>query len=226
MKNKYLKSARISEAKFRSLLRLFAADIPALTATALLRLNYRTTHRIYTLLRLRIVELTRAEFQPFFGEVEVDESYFGPTRIRGKGGRGAGKKTPVLGLHKRGEKVFLSIVKTCSKQELMPILRGNILGESDVYTDSWAAYDGLLTDGYKHHRVFHKRGEFSRGKSHVNGIESFWSFAKARLAKLKGTRREKFFLHLKECEWRFNHRRDNIYYILRANCRIFPLGAT
>jgi transposase len=64
MKNKYLKSARISEAKFRELLRLFAEDIPALSATRLLRLNYNTTHRIYTLLRRRIVELTRVEFRP------------------------------------------------------------------------------------------------------------------------------------------------------------------
>jgi transposase-like protein len=223
MKNKYLKSARISEAKFRELLRLFAEDIPALSATRLLRLNYNTTHRIYTLLRRRIVELTRAEFRPLFGEIEVDESYFGPTRVRGKRGRAAGKKTSVLGLHKRGEKVFLSIVKNCTKQELMPILRGNILGESDIYTDGWAAYDGLLTDGYKHHRIFHHKNEFARGKNHVNGIESFWSSAKLRLSRLKGIRPEKFLLHLKECEWRFNHRRDNLYVTLRSLCRRNPL---
>ena len=226
MKNKYLKNAKISEGKFRELLRLFAADIPALTATDLLKLNYRTTHRIYTLLRRRIVELSLQEFAPFFGEVEVDESYFGPRRVPGKCGRGAMKKIPVLGLHKRGEKVFVSIVKNCSKQALMPIVRGNILAESDVFTDSWHAYDGLLCDGYRHHRVHHKRNEFVRGKSHVNGIESFWSFAKMRLAKLHGIEKDKFLLHLKECEWRFNQRGKNIYYILRLNCRHFPLGAT
>ena len=87
MKNKYLKSARISEGKFRALLRLFAADLPALTSTELLRLNYRTTHRIYTLLRQRIVQLTRTEFHPLGGEIEVDESYFGPTRVRGQRGQ-------------------------------------------------------------------------------------------------------------------------------------------
>ena len=30
------------------------------------------------------------------GEIEVDESYFGARRVRGKRGRGAGKKTPVF----------------------------------------------------------------------------------------------------------------------------------
>jgi transposase-like protein len=226
MKNKYLKNARISEAKFRELLELFAADIPALTATGLLKLNYRTTHRIYTLLRRRIVTLTRQQFAPFYGEVEVDESYFGPRRVPGKCGRGARQKTPVLGLHKRGQKVFVSIVKNCSEQALMPIVRGNIFLESDVFTDAWAAYDGLVSDGYRHHRVHHYRNEFARGKNHINGIESFWSFAKMRLSKLHGIKRDKFFLHLKECEWRFNHRGQKIYYILRRNCRKEPLCAT
>ncbi|MCB1329858.1 MAG: IS1595 family transposase, partial [Maritimibacter sp.] len=36
---------------------------------------------------------------------------------------------------------------------------------------------------------------------HINGIESFWSFTKRRLAKFNGTRAN-FELHLKECEWR------------------------
>lgn len=42
----------------------------------------------------------------FNGEAEVDESYFGPTRIRGKRGRGAGFKLPVIGLLKRNDKVI------------------------------------------------------------------------------------------------------------------------
>jgi transposase-like protein len=211
MKNRYEKWTLLSELKYRQVLKLFCADIPALTTATLSRLNYRTVHRLYTLWRERIVALAIEEVRPFSGEIEVDESYFGPTRVRGKRGRGAAKKTPVLGLHKRGERVFLSVVKNCSMQELKPVLKGHILSKSDVYTDGWSPYQGILTDGYKHHRVFHHENEFVRGKNHVNGIESFWSFAKMRLAKLHGIRREKFLLHLKECEWRWNHRYQNIY---------------
>ena len=32
----------------------------------------------------------------FSGEIEIDESYFGSKRVRGKRGRGAANKTPVL----------------------------------------------------------------------------------------------------------------------------------
>ena len=55
----------------------------------------------------------------------------------------------------------------------MPIIQGKILEGSTIHTDSWKAYDGLILNGYTHHRVYHHANEFSSGKSHVNGIESF-----------------------------------------------------
>ena len=226
MKNRYIKGARVSEVKFREVLRYFAVDLPALTAGELSGLNYRTVHRLYELLRQRVVALALREGQEFTGEVEIDESYFGARRVRGKRGRGAAGKVPVIGLHKRGHNVYVSVVKNCSAQELWPIITGRVLEGSDIYTDGWKAYDGLVLGGYQHHRIHHHQNEFARGKNHVNGIESFWSFAKFRFLKLRGVRKDRFLLHLKECEWRFNHRRDNLYLSLLSNLRHSPLSAT
>ena len=143
------------------------------------------------------------------GIFKLDESYFGAKRVRGKRGRGAAGKTPVFGVLKREGKVFVSIVPRCSMEELLPVIQGKILESSTIHTDGWKAYDGLILNGYTHYRVFHHENEFARGKSHVNGIESFWSFAKRRLAKFNGLTDEKFILHLKECECRFNLRNEN-----------------
>lgn len=226
MKNKYLKGARISERKFREVLRYFAHDLPVLTAAKLCGLNYRTVHRLCELLRQRVVAQAVQESPPLGGEVEIDESYFGPRRVRGKRGRGAGGKIPVIGLHKRGENVYLSVVKKCSKAELMPIITGRVLEGADIYTDGWKAYDGLVLKGYEHHRIHHHQNQFARGKNHVNGIESFWSYAKFRFLKLRGVRKDRFLLHLKECEWRFNHRRAKLYPLLLSHLRKNPLSAT
>ena len=92
MKNRYSKGAHISEARFREVIRFFAADLPSLTASELTSLNYRTVHRIYSLMRERLVELALQEMQPLAGDIEVDESYFGARRVRGKRGRGSGGK--------------------------------------------------------------------------------------------------------------------------------------
>jgi transposase-like protein len=223
LKNRYIHYAHISEGKFRAVLKLFCADVPALTSAGLTGLSVQATQRLYDKLRLRILELAVEEARPFAGEVEVDESYFGARRVRGKRGRGASGKTPVIGLLKRGGKVFTAIVENCSRQELMPIVKGQVLSQSTVYTDGWKSYDGLVLGGYKHHRIHHHQNQFARGKNHVNGIESFWSFTKLRLAKLRGIRHEYFILHLKESEWRFNHRHDNLYRLLLKILRSHPL---
>ncbi len=80
----------------------------------------------------------------------------------------------------------------------MPIIEGKILERSTIHTDGWKAYDGLVLNGYDHYRVFHSKDEFVRGKSHVNGTESFWSFTKRRLAQFNGLRDEMFYLYFKE----------------------------
>ena len=120
--------------------------------------------------------------------------------------------------------VFCSPVMDCSKAELMGVIKGQVTPKgSTIYTDGWRAYDGLVLEGYKHYRIHHHDNQFARGRRHINGIESFWSFAKLRLAKLKGVRWEHFYDHLKETEWRFNHRRDKLFSLLIKNLSISPL---
>ena len=109
------------------------------------------------------------------GEIEVYESYFGARRVRGKRGRGAGKKTPVLGLLKRNGCVYTQVVKHCSAKELQSTIKEfSELKESEIYSDGFKAY-GALLDFYAkaHYRVKHSKNEFANGRSHINGIENF-----------------------------------------------------
>ena len=138
MRNRYICDARVSERKFKELLKMFCTDVSALSASKLTVVNRKTSQRIYECLRMRVVGMAREEARPFTGEVEIDESYFGPRRVRGRRGRGAGGKTPVIGLHKRGGKVFTGVVKNCSRAELEPIIKGQVLSKTTVYTDGLA----------------------------------------------------------------------------------------
>ena len=69
----------------------------------------------------------------------------------------------------------------------------------------------------------HGSNEFVKGCRHVNGIESFWSHAKHRLAQFHDVRRGKFALHLKDTELRFNHRHLDLYKTLLRLLRNEPL---
>ena len=226
-KNRYLFRGRISERKFRDLLRLFAVDITADRAAVLAGLNHKTAAAIFTLLRERMAELAQEDC-PFRGVVELDESYFGPTRTRGHKGRGNPRKVPVFGILERGGRVHCQIVKNCSKATLMAIVEGRVALSADVTTDGFRSYDGLVEAGFtRHHRINkyydRDRAIFSENGVHINGIESFWSYAKRRHAKFNGLRRTSFATFLKETEFRFNNRENNLYKILLTSCRMNPL---
>ncbi len=223
MNNKYVNRSKISETKFRELVKYFSLDIPSQNIAVLSKLNRNTVNRYLSELRKRIAEFCERQ-SPFKGVIEVDESYFGGKRIKGKRGRGAGSKTPVFGILQRGGKVYAEIVPDCAKATLQAIIRGKVTPDSVIHSDGWRGYNGLVDLGYKkHYRVHHGANEFAKGKNHINGIESFWSFAKRRLMKFQGVPRITFYLHLKECEFRFNYRDKNLYVMLLKMCRENPL---
>ena len=222
-KNRYYRHSRIAEKKFRQLIRCFAMDFTATDSAALTGISVRSVNSIYLKIRCRLAESCESA-SPLQGAVEVDESYFGARRVRGKRGRGAYGKTIVFGVLKREGKVYTEIVPDCSKPTLQAIIRGHVEVSTVIHSDGWRGYDGLVDIGFdKHFRVNHGNNEFASGERHINGIESFWSYAKRRLAKFNGVPKHTFYLHLKETEFRFNHRRDNLYLEVLKLLRNNPL---
>ena len=128
-------------------------------------MNRNTANRYCGLLRRAILSESIRDARREIGEYELDESYFGARRVRGKRGRGAAGKTPVFGLLKRGEKVYVTVVPDCSRKSLMPIIKGLILEQSTIHTDGWRAYDGLVLNGYERYRVFHGENEFAQRRN-------------------------------------------------------------
>lgn len=114
LKNHYSFRARISEKIFRKFLRYFAADVEATKIAKFTGLNRNTVNRYARLVRKRMAEDCERQ-SPLGGEVEVDESYFGPRRVRGKRGRGAAGKTIVFGVLKRNGVVYTEIVPDVKK---------------------------------------------------------------------------------------------------------------
>ena len=228
-KNRYFVRSRISEAKFREIIRLFSADLTASQIATLAKINRNTANKILKNIRIRIAEFCEKESVFEKGEVEMDESYFGAKRIKGLRGRGAYGKTVVFGLKQRKGKVYTQVVKNCSRTAILPLISRKISKSAIVYTDGFRIYDGLVSMGYKkHYRVHHGKNEFAKreGKirNHINGIENFWGVAKVRMSKFRGMNKETFYLHLKECEFRFNYRKDNIYILLLKILRNNPLN--
>ena len=200
----------LSKYRQRKVVEAFCADLTATQAAKLLRLNRNTVNRYFRLFRERIRDQQNSLKDQFQGTVEVDESWFGAARPRGqigprKVGRGTNKQ-PVFGIIERGGRVFTEIIDDTTKATLQGLIRGHVAREATVISDGWRGYSGLVDWGYEKHlriKKYRKEGNpFTDGDVHINGIESFWSFTKRRLAKFNGTVNN-FELHLKESEWRW-----------------------
>ncbi len=202
-----VKYSKLSDFKIKKVIRCFCADIDATKTSIILGLNRKTINRYFLLFRECIYESQIEDLEKFFGIVELDEAYFGSKRLRGvnmpqKRGRGTWKQ-PVFGIFERDGRVYTEIVPNSKRETLRPLILGKVLPESIVITDGWRGYSGLVDVGYDKHIRINKSKHFSDGKgTHINGIESFWSFTKRRLSKFNGVKKY-FDYHLKECEWRW-----------------------
>jgi transposase len=189
----------------------FHQQIPALRLSRDLAMNVKSVERVYRKMRETLYHVCELEGSRLSGEIEIDEAYFGGKR-KGQRGRGAAGKSVVFGLLERDGRVYTRVVYTVSAEELLGIIRRKTRKGSVYFTDSFKSYNSLKRYG-KHYRVNHSHTFVASGrkyKNHINGIEGFWSFAKHALYQYRGVSKSNFPLYLKEMEYRYNHRNDNL----------------
>lgn len=175
--------------------------------------NYQTVTRVYQRLRSAIYHTAELEGSKMSGEIELDECYFGGKR-KGKRGRGAAGKSIVFGLLERAGRVYTRVVEGVSADDLMSIIRQKTKKGSVYCTDTFKSYNSLKRLG-KHLTVNHSKSLVDKKtKNHINGIEGFWSFAKHILYNYRGVSKFHFPMYLKEVEYRYNHRSENLFKLL------------
>lgn len=177
----------------------------------------------YGVIRRALVAYSDATWEKERGVYEADEAMYGgkwgnlrkhikallQKQGRGKRGRGAkARKQPVFGIYKRnGGQVYLRLIDDFEAETLEGIIEGIADEHSEIFSDTWRGYDGLVGLGYAHSRVAHGEGEYVSGKVHINGMEGFWGLSKTNMNTYKGIRKKNWEYYLKEMEFRYNHRR-------------------
>lgn len=195
MNNKYVNRSKISEAKFRDLVRFFSLDLTAIQIAELTGLNRNTVNRYLAEIRRKITRFS-----------EVDS----PSSFSKKADNEAVKPYSCLILMKAdGDKIFTDIAAKAEDNN-----RSCLHNDFDLLIDMEnGCYRYLKQNNTDNQQYLRK----------MNSLERFWGNAKSRLAKFKGIHSSNFRYHLKECEFRYNHRGEDLYQLLLKILRKDPL---
>jgi transposase len=219
-KNRYFHRARLSERKFRELLRCFSTDVNASDSARLTGISVRSVNSLYLKIRRRMA--ADSERLSVFNELPDDS---GGIVATSRVGALPAERPLLFGIHRRNDDVYTELVPECASSILHDVLRGR-LQLCDVFDpQDWVSrYDALadLSSGL-YLRLQWTGSQFPSNTVSINRCEVFWGFARRRLAQFRGLHRHTFDLHLMETEYRFNHPRDQLYPSLLAMLRERPL---
>jgi transposase-like protein len=118
------------------------------------------------------------------GIVEVDEAYIGgleqnkhmKERLRYKTS-GKAEKTPIIGMRERGGRTKAVVAQTVSAMSLENAIRKNVSPDAEIHTDEFPAYR-RVGKSFRHEKVNHRLGEYTRKGVTTNGIESVFAVLK------------------------------------------------
>ncbi len=169
-------------------MRLFCADIPACTAAEILGFNRKTIDRYYNIFREKIVAASHRHLCAELNKCNISSSVSGST---------------VFGVIERDMMIFIVPIYNCDKSTILAVTKAGYI-PSPLACQGWQEYSRFIIDSSNWYRV-------ATHNDHPKRIETFWRFTRRRLAKFNGVPSHKFYLYLKECEFRFNNSKELLF---------------
>jgi len=238
VKNKYYKHSKLDEQCFRRILELFAMDLTAVQCANLTGVNVRSVNTIYLKLRDRISQWSEANASGTPGlnaQLSAGSLVTGTTGEVKKPNAARAAPEPVSYLDSQSDgvvgvrlfinsdQVYCALLNSSLQSQAdtpeKPVAssgRGSGSTEQDTESASvWNEYQ-IGIDVKRDMRFKLKSLTFQQAyhAGDTDRIDAFGRFLRLRLGKFKGLRREKFYFHLKESEYRYNHRRFELYALL------------
>ncbi len=120
--------------------------------------------------------------------------------------------------------MFTRRIPDGSKRTLHHAISQRVLPGTPITTDRWRGYDSLNEIGYPDHSRIEKtwdRGDW--GPWMEENITTFWDFVHQAIAKFGGVPTKTALLHVKEREFRWNHRNEDLWPLLQELLLAHPL---
>ncbi|SFW39111.1 LuxR C-terminal-related transcriptional regulator [Chitinophaga sancti] len=227
MKNKYLKGAHLSERKFKEILRLFAEDLTATQIASISGVSRVTVNSYLKKIRQQIARhceslLPTDPLRSTTNErkaVPATQDSDSPLPV--KTGVSRNIKPVVFGIYRASDRLHTEILPDVSRSMIHSVVRSNrSILETQSAADKIRRFSNVADLGQ--YRLYNLENEGTSNGS--DDVDAFWGLTKHRLAKFKGLNRSTVYLHLKECEFRYNNRNEDIYETLLELLKTQPLS--
>lgn len=190
-----------------------------------LGLSYNATYKAVTALRFALM-CQAPDAKQLLGPETGLGQYLNGQKLTGSPGGEKNRNIPVFGILERNGWVFIDLVPGIQAEtifhfnvnfHLKVVRMGNI-----IYTDKYKSYDALILCGddslpYDYIRL-------RKNQAYIDStLTGFWPFARDRFKQYKGVSTSRFPLYLKELEFRYNHKNQDIFHLLlNALCSFVP----
>ncbi|WP_207514883.1 hypothetical protein [Longitalea luteola] len=222
MKNRYLKGAHLSERKVRELIKLFSEDLTATQIANITGISRITVNAYFKLIRTHIAKFCE-ERNPFHftnGTVSYHASENGTVASNG-----TVSKKSFYGIFRNDETIYTDKIANIDSEWMYDWLKGKTEGERDIIEKyRLHLFNGIADfNSIRLYRINESVPGVTRGKSHIDEIDLFWGMLKSRLIKFRGLNSGTLYLHVKETEFRYNYRENDLFELLMEILHKRPL---
>ncbi len=201
-KNRYIIRSRISEAKFREIVKLFLLDLQANQISQISGISRNSINKYLKAIRLAIIQNN-----PMPSNIFQEYSH--------------NSNPNLIGIINHHGKIYTQLIPKSKEEEILYQIKHRLdkIDENSQYTQ---IYNGVIH--LKKNRYYRlEKSEHINTKYPITTSEAFWRYSKNRLSKFRGLSKNSIYLHFKECEFRFNTKDEDQYPLLLKLFREKPL---
>jgi len=211
-----LKRSHLSEKKCREIIQLFSEDLTATQIANITGVSRVTINNYLKLIRTHIARYAEDQHPRQYNGGGI-RSLVSLNGVNSKELRAKEDLVEVFyGFYRFDGSIFVDSLKNMDKATVLELQRSRASpgqGVSGKSGEEMQKYHAIADfDSWKLYRI--DPGNMVNGKNHVDDISVFWGSAKSRLLKFRGLNKNTLYLHVKECEFRYNYRNTDINSLL------------
>jgi transposase len=219
MKNKMLKRSHLSEKTCREIIQLFSDDLTATQIAGITSVSRVTINNYLKLIRTHIAKHCEEQRQDDYSKSFPVHL---PHQLPVHRNVDAEDSNVYYGFYKMNGNVFTEELHDIDKPGIRALQQATLLHRQDnSHFADLVRYHAIADfDEWRLYRVDATAGA---GKNFQDDITVFWGNTRSRLLKFRGMNKNTLYLHVKESEFRYNYREDDINRLLLNIIYKYPL---